>query len=121
MRKYEEKRKHARAPADLRVQVEQYSVAPMHLVACNASSENLSAGGIFVRSDRPFKVSSTVLASFTLPGKGDFLEVAARTVRCEEMENGYGVGLEFIDCGVLEFRDIEKFVKRREENRRQAT
>ncbi len=108
---YRDRRRYRRARADVRVEFEQYTQAPMHIATSGASSKNVSAAGILVFFEAPLPVSSTVLVRFFLPGEEDPLEAIGRVVRCEKVGGGYDIGLAFMDCTAEEIATIEKYVQ----------
>ncbi len=113
MGEFQERRKYPRANAEVRVELLHYTEAPMFITSSGASSKNVSAAGILLHFDKPLAPSSTILACFSLPREEEALELAARAVRSEPAEDGYDIGLEFIDCTPLEIGAIEKYVAAR--------
>jgi c-di-GMP-binding flagellar brake protein YcgR len=111
MYKGRERRKYRRVRAQVTVDIERYEREPMLLATAESASRNLSAGGLLVVLEEPVPVPSLVLARFSLPGEADKLEVVARATRCEKGEEGYYVGLEFLDSRPEETGTIEKYVE----------
>jgi c-di-GMP-binding flagellar brake protein YcgR len=106
-----ERRRYRRVRAEVQVDIERYESEPMLLSESDAASKNVSGAGLLVVFKDPVPVPSTVLARFSLPGEEDKLEVVARTIRCIEVEGGYGVGLEFIDATPEEIERIERYAR----------
>jgi hypothetical protein len=106
-----ERRRYRRVRAEVEVHLERYEQEPMMLTVTGSASKNLSAAGLLIVLDEPVPVPGLVLARFSLPGEADKLEVVARAVRCEQGEEGYYVGLEFLDSGPEETGRIEKYVE----------
>ena len=107
----EERRQYRRVKAEVTVELEHYEEEPMFLTATDSASKNLSAGGLLVLLKEPVPVPDLVLARFSLPGETEKLEVVARVVRCDQGEDGYYVGLQFVDSRPEETDIIKKYIE----------
>jgi len=78
-------------------------------------STNISAGGMFLKSERPHPVGSELELEFALPGRDGVVSVAARVVRTVPPGNrgGYepGMGVEFTEIDPADKKAIEEFVR----------
>jgi len=81
----------ARAPIEMRVDLKTGNQS------FAATSKNLGVGGLFVATDRPFRVGDQVIAELSLPGHVRPIAVGAE-VRWIQMEDNrpYGLGLQFL-------------------------
>jgi uncharacterized protein (TIGR02266 family) len=81
----------ARAPIEMRVDLKTGNQS------FAATSKNLGVGGLFVATDRPFRVGDQVIAELSLPGHVRPIAVGAE-VRWVQMEGDrpYGLGLRFL-------------------------
>ena len=66
-------------------------------------ARNINEGGIFIESEAPQPVGTTVELEFKLPGTDEPLDVIGRVVRVDhEGPDGSGMGIEFenldVDC-----------------------
>jgi len=62
-------------------------------------AKKLGAGGMFIESDQPQPVGSTVELQFNLPGIGAPVELRGRVASIQESSDGQasGMGIEFLD------------------------
>ena len=79
------------------------------------ASTNISAGGMFIKSDRPFAIGSNLDVEFTLPGEDEVIHISARVVRTvppgEPRGNCAGMGIEFVDIDETTRKAIDDFVR----------
>lgn len=78
-------------------------------------TENVSEGGVFVATYRPFAVGERITVRVELPGIDEPLEVVTevRWVRAASVDVPPGVGLAFVDLGARGRRQVEAFVRYR--------
>lgn len=76
-------------------------------------TENVSEGGVFVVTFRPFAVGDRVTVRVELPGSTDPMEVVTevRWVRAASGDVPPGVGLAFVDLDDRGRRQVESFVR----------
>lgn len=69
-------------------------------------ARNINEGGLFVETDSPPELGSSVALEFKIPGSDDPIQVLGRVVRISrgEREQGPGMGIEFED---LDFQSRE--------------
>lgn len=79
------------------------------------SSTNISAGGMFLRSERAHPVESALELEFCLPGREKVISASAKVVRAVPPGNpsGYdpGMGVEFTRINPEDKKAIEEFVR----------
>ncbi len=83
-----DKRRHPRVSLGLLIQVRAGSIAEFRNVHC----DNISLGGMFVRTPERRPVGSEVFFQFTLKDGGTLIEGLGRVVRVDE----HGLGLQFV-------------------------
>jgi uncharacterized protein (TIGR02266 family) len=83
-----EKREHPRVPLILRVDYPDRR-------SCADATENLSGGGLFVQTDKPFELGSQVPLSLSFPGLLDPIEIVGKVtwVRAARGEAPAGIGV----------------------------
>jgi len=78
------------------------------------TSTNISAGGMFLKSDRPFAVGSKLDIEFTLPGTENPIKTQARVVRTcppgNPDDHPPGMGIAFVEMDREYLRTIEEFI-----------
>jgi len=107
----EERRRYKRIKTEVRVDVEKYEYTPMMLSTTGAASKDVSKGGLLIRLKRKLEPGSMILARFSLPHEKSELEIVARVVRCEESQDFYEIGIEFLDNTPEESDKISKYVE----------
>ncbi len=79
------------------------------------SSTNISAGGMFLKTERAHPINSLLELEFSLPGREGVISASARVVRTVPPGNrgGYdpGMGVEFTDIGAEDAESIREFVR----------
>ncbi len=70
---------------------------------------NLSAGGAAIESKESFKVGDNVYLIFKLPNGLKLKEVYAHIIRAEELQDGYSLGLRFININESDRDAIKQF------------
>jgi len=62
-------------------------------------ARNINEGGLFVETDTPPEIGSSVALQFQIPGSPEPIQVMGRVVRVTpgDVETGPGVGIEFED------------------------
>ena len=58
-------------------------------------ARNINEGGLFVETDAPPEVGSSVALQFQIPGNHDPIQVMGRVVRLNEVDDGPCMGIEF--------------------------
>lgn len=85
-----------------------------------APAVNLSRGGLFINTQRPLAVGTSVRLLLSLPGAGEAVDLGARVARVSEStvaaSQGPGMAVEFVDVDDEKRSRIDGFV----ENLRQA-
>ncbi len=76
-------------------------------------ARNINEGGIFVETDAPPEVGSSVDLQFKLPGKEDPFRLKGTVVRVSDGEEGEtpGMGIEFEDLGPDDRQCINDLVR----------
>jgi len=76
---------------------------------------NLSSGGIFIKTDDPPPVDSTVSLRFHLPGDLEPINIEGRVVWIKQTGNSFpsGMGIEFTEISPLHKQKIHAFVESR--------
>lgn len=83
-----DKRQHPRASLGLLIQIRSDSIDEFRSVHC----ENISLGGMFLRTDQRRPLGSEIFFQFTLAGRGTLIEGLGQVVRVAPD----GVGVKFI-------------------------
>ena len=83
-----EKRQHPRAPLGLLIQIRSDSIDEFKAVHC----ENISIGGMFLRTEQRRPLGAELYFQFTLAGRGTLIEGLGQVVRVTPD----GLGLKFI-------------------------
>lgn len=77
---------------------------------------NISRGGLFINTDKPLPVGSTVRLVVALPGTQFPFDLAGKVIRVSEPGNDAGqtpgMGVEFVDVDEEKRSRIERFVDR---------
>jgi len=80
------------------------------------ASTNISAGGMFLKSDRPFAIGANLKIEFLLPGDEDPVQADAQVVRTTPPGNFHdycaGMGIVFTAIEEEDRKRIEEFIKR---------
>ena len=83
-----EKRQHPRAPLGLLIQIRSDSIDEFKAVHC----ENISIGGMFLRTEQRRPLGAELYFQFTLAGRGTLIEGLGQVVRVTPD----GLGLKFV-------------------------
>lgn len=78
-------------------------------------ARNINEGGVFIETDSPMDVGSTVALEFNLPGSEEPVEVEGLVVRTSKGDDGDeapGMGIEFGDLNSGSRQRINDLVKR---------
>ena len=76
-------------------------------------TKDLSARGLYIVTDRPLEVGSSITVSFNLPGFEHNFRISGKVVRnCldETAHSPAGMGIEFLDAGKEDERVLLQFV-----------
>jgi len=78
-------------------------------------AKNLSAGGIYVETNRDFPLKSPFSLSFSLPGRVDFIFTVGKIVRVEKIlpmrgTPTFGLAFQFVSLGAQERERIKWFI-----------
>lgn len=83
-------------------------------VVVRGSSVDISASGIFVKSSLfIFKANTILNLTFTLPGKESKITVRGRVMNFAVINERPGMGIEFVDIGEEDRRQIDEYVRER--------
>ena len=77
-------------------------------------ARNINEGGIFIETDTPQQLGTSVALQFQLPGSDDPIEVAGTVVRISEGNDGNeppGMALEFDELGTDARRRINALIR----------
>ena len=78
-------------------------------------AHNINEGGIFIETDNPQQVGSSVQLQFKLPGSDDPIEVIGTIVRTSDGNNGnepQGMGIEFDELNEEARQRINDLIRR---------
>ncbi len=80
-------------------------------------SDNISIGGIYVKSDKEFPLSTSVNLRFSLPGQESVFAIRSQVLRTEKLpvtigKFRFGLGFHFLDVSPQESRQIQTFVQK---------
>lgn len=80
-------------------------------------SENISIGGIYVKSENEFPPGSLINLSFTLPDQEEKLNIGSRLLRVEKLppaegKTVFGLAFQFINLLANERRQISDFIRK---------
>lgn len=95
-------RKHPRVPLAILVQVTSDSIAQFRAV----HARNLSVGGMFIETDKPRAVGSSVFFQFLVKDGGTLIEGLGRVVHASP----HGMGIEFVSVLEPSASIIQKLV-----------
>ena len=95
-------------------------------ISLSGLSNNLSVGGLYLRTRLPLDVDDTLSLSFSLPGQEGSLPIScdARVawINCDKnrLKPDYatGVGLQFLNLSSADVSNLEKFIASYEEEKR---
>jgi Tfp pilus assembly protein PilZ len=96
-----DKRRHQRSPIEVSAYYRvlwtpQGDAPPENTLSETAKVENISAGGLFIVTGRPYPISTLVEIQFELPGVPESISAFAMIVWRQERSGGrYGLGLHF--------------------------
>ncbi len=104
----EERRKSDRAPAEIEVH---FRTAQEFL---SAYTQNISGGGMFVKTSRLLALNEEVLLRFTLPGISHRFDIPGLVVWSNPTMRtaSVGMGIKFMKVDPAEVKMIEEFVKK---------
>ncbi len=74
---------------------------------------NLSVGGVYVRETLPLLIGSRAFISLTLPISERPIRLVAQVARVDRKEKGgapIGLGLRFVEVGIWEKNEIERWI-----------
>jgi two-component system cell cycle response regulator len=76
-------------------------------------SENISLGGILIKSEVPLKIGAEIKLKFLLPGEQYHVEAKGEVVRTDEesFKPEYGLGIIFQEVGQMAKEMIEDFIR----------
>jgi type IV pilus assembly protein PilZ len=84
-------------------------------------ARNINEGGIFIETEKPHTLGSSVALQFTLPGNEAHIEVIGIVVRCSDGScdgEPSGIGIEFEDLNATARQQINDLVRQlRSDNR----
>jgi len=78
-------------------------------------ARNINEGGVFIETDTPMEIGSSVALQFKLPGSDDLVEVegfVVRTSNGDEPDEAPGMGIEFGDLNSVSRQRIDELVRR---------
>jgi len=78
-------------------------------------ARNINEGGIFIETDNPQELGSSVALQFKLPGSDDLIEVAGTVVRTGDgtgPDDLLGMGIEFDDLNANSRQRINEVIRR---------
>lgn len=80
-------------------------------------SDNISIGGIYIKSDKEFPTGTSVNLRFSLPGHENVFSIRSHVLRMEKLpvtigKFRFGLGFRFIDLSPQESRQIQAFVQK---------
>jgi len=99
---------------DLRVLVQMEVEGVLGENAFYGESENISRGGLLIKSETLLKKGSVINIKFHLPGKQYHIEAEGEVVRIDEesFEPKYGLGIAFQDLNSIAKEMIRDFIKK---------
>ena len=112
------KQRFPRIPITVRVQ---YDYAGSYLFGM---SENVSRGGIFIRTDRPLPIGAKMSIQFSIPTSPQIIHAEGRVIWMTEQSDAEvkgqvgGMGIEFLKLGNREQEDLLKAHIEKEQTKR---
>jgi Tfp pilus assembly protein PilZ len=107
----QEQRKHLRFPVCLAVNYHENPTQP-----CSDFILSISMGGVFIRTDRPFKTGSKIKMQFSIPPHikelGEF-DGKVVNVNTDNPNHPIGIFVKFINCSERELTRLEDYLEGR--------
>lgn len=97
----------------LRVYVQMRVEGEVGAEAFYGESENISLGGMLIKSEVPLKKGTVVKIRFLLPGQQYHVDVKGEVIRADEVsfKPDYGLGIIFQDAGSIAKEMIKDFIE----------